>query len=42
VLQQIYYRYAKGLTQDPRFAPFITVVRALADQARGSIERMQL
>ena len=42
VLQQIYYRYAKGLTQDARFAPFILVVRALADQARGSIERMQL
>jgi aminoglycoside phosphotransferase (APT) family kinase protein len=42
VLQQIYYRYAKGLTQDPRFAPFILVVRALADQARASIERMKL
>jgi aminoglycoside phosphotransferase (APT) family kinase protein len=41
VLQQIYYRYAKGLTQDPRFAPFIAVVRALADQARASIERMR-
>jgi aminoglycoside phosphotransferase (APT) family kinase protein len=42
VLQQIYYRYAKGLTQDSRFAPFIMVVRALADQARGSIDRMKL
>ena len=39
VLQQIYYRYAKGLTSDPRFAPFIAVVRALADQARTAIER---
>jgi len=39
ILQQIYYRYAKGLTQDPRFAPFIVVVRALADQARASIAR---
>ncbi|HTR49579.1 MAG TPA: phosphotransferase family protein [Kofleriaceae bacterium] len=39
ILQQIYYRYAKGLTQDPRFAPFIVVVRALAEQARGSITR---
>jgi aminoglycoside phosphotransferase (APT) family kinase protein len=39
VLQQIYYRYAKGLTKDPRFAPFIAVVRALADQARTSVER---
>ena len=42
VLQQIYYRYAKGLTQDARFAPFIFAVRALADQARTSIERQQL
>jgi len=39
VLQQIYYRYAKGLTKDPRFAPFIVVVRALADQARTAIDR---
>jgi aminoglycoside phosphotransferase (APT) family kinase protein len=39
VLQQIYYRYAKGLTTDPRFAPFIMVVRALADQAKRSIDR---
>jgi aminoglycoside phosphotransferase (APT) family kinase protein len=39
VLQQIYYRYAKGLTTDPRFAPFIMVVRALADQAKRAIDR---
>jgi aminoglycoside phosphotransferase (APT) family kinase protein len=39
VLQQIYYRFAKGLTQDPRFAPFIQVVRALAERARVAIER---
>jgi aminoglycoside phosphotransferase (APT) family kinase protein len=42
VLQQIYYRYAKGLTQDPRFAPFIMVVRALADGAQRAIERLQI
>jgi len=42
ILQQIYYRYAKGLTQDDRFAPFIMVVRGLADHARASIERMSL
>ncbi|HEX5063723.1 MAG TPA: phosphotransferase family protein [Kofleriaceae bacterium] len=42
ILQQIYYRYAKGLTQDARFAPFIMVVRGLADHARASIERMSL
>jgi aminoglycoside phosphotransferase (APT) family kinase protein len=39
VLQQIYYRFAKGLTQDPRFAPFIMVVRALAEHAQKSIDR---
>ena len=39
ILQQIYYRYAKGLTKDPRFAPFIMVVRAIGDQARAAIER---
>ena len=39
VLQQIYYRFAKGLTTDPRFAPFILVVRALADQAKRAIDR---
>jgi aminoglycoside phosphotransferase (APT) family kinase protein len=42
VLQQIYYRYAKGLTQDARFAPFIMVVRALADQAHRAIQRQSL
>ncbi len=39
VLQQIYYRYAKGLTQDPRFAPLGQVVLALAERARAAIER---
>jgi aminoglycoside phosphotransferase (APT) family kinase protein len=42
ILQQIYYRFAKGLTQDPRFAPFIHVVRALGDQAKKSIDRNSL
>ena len=42
MLKKIYYIYAKGLTQDARFAPFIFAVRALADQARTSIERQQL
>jgi aminoglycoside phosphotransferase (APT) family kinase protein len=39
VAQQIYYRYAKGLTKDPRFAAFIHGVRALAEQAQWSIDR---
>jgi aminoglycoside phosphotransferase (APT) family kinase protein len=38
ILQQIYYRYAKGLTTDARFAPFIMVVRAIADLAQRSID----
>lgn len=42
VAQQIYYRYAKGLTKDPRFAVFIHGVRALAEQAQWSIERGHL
>ncbi|HEY1551869.1 MAG TPA: phosphotransferase family protein [Kofleriaceae bacterium] len=39
ILQQIYYRYAKGLTTDARFAPFIMVVRAIADLAQRSIDQ---
>jgi hypothetical protein len=37
VAQQIYYRYAKGLTQDPRFAAFLQGVKVLAEQARAAI-----
>jgi aminoglycoside phosphotransferase (APT) family kinase protein len=42
ILQQIYYRYAKGLTQDPRFAPLDLVVRALAEQAQRAIDRRSI
>jgi aminoglycoside phosphotransferase (APT) family kinase protein len=38
VAQQIYYRYAKGLTQDARFAVFIHGVRALSEQAQRAID----
>lgn len=38
VAQQIYFRYATGLTRDPRFATFIHGVRALCDQARRTID----
>jgi aminoglycoside phosphotransferase (APT) family kinase protein len=37
VAQQIYYRYATGLTKDARFATFIHGVRALCDQAQRAI-----
>ena len=39
VVQQIYYRFHKGLTRDPRFAQFIHAVRILSDQARLAIDR---
>lgn len=39
IAQQIYYRFAKGLTTDQRFAPLIFAVRLLAEQARASIAR---
>jgi len=39
VLQQIYYRWKKGLTTDPRFEHLIQGVRVLAGQARNAIER---
>ncbi|NUQ72599.1 MAG: phosphotransferase family protein [Polyangiaceae bacterium] len=42
VLQQIYYRYAKGLTKDPRFALMIDGVRALARQAAAFMGRREL
>jgi len=39
IAQQIYYRFAKGLTMDARFAAMIIGVRLLSEQARRSIER---
>jgi aminoglycoside phosphotransferase (APT) family kinase protein len=39
IAQQIYYRFAKGLTQDTRFAAMIIGVRLLSEQARISIDR---
>jgi aminoglycoside phosphotransferase (APT) family kinase protein len=39
VLQQIYYRWRKGITSDARFANLIMGVRVLSEQARASIER---
>jgi aminoglycoside phosphotransferase (APT) family kinase protein len=39
VAQQIYYRYAKGVTTDARFSAFIHGVRGLSEQARTAIGR---
>ncbi len=42
VAQQIYYRFATGLTTDARFATFIHGVRALCDQAQRAIDAGRL
>lgn len=42
VAQQIYVRYVRGHTKDPRFAGFIAAVRALASQAERALERQRL
>ncbi|HEX3766324.1 MAG TPA: phosphotransferase family protein [Kofleriaceae bacterium] len=39
VLQQIYYRWAKGKTADARFGQLIFGVRILSEQARAAIHR---
>jgi aminoglycoside phosphotransferase (APT) family kinase protein len=39
IAQQIYYRFAKGLTKDPRFGMFIIATKLLAEQARTAIEK---
>ena len=40
VAQQIYLRFVRGHTSDPRFAMMITGVRALATQAATTLERV--
>ncbi|MCA9656818.1 MAG: phosphotransferase, partial [Myxococcales bacterium] len=42
VAQQIYFRFAKGLTKDPRFAMFIYAVRGLATQADRYLGKREL
>jgi aminoglycoside phosphotransferase (APT) family kinase protein len=39
IVQQIYARYRKGTTQDPRFANLIELVRVCGDMAVRAIER---
>lgn len=38
IVQQIYYRYKRGLTKDERFAPLIFIVEALGVKALETIE----
>jgi len=42
VAQQIYYRFAQGLTKDERFAQMIHAVRILAEHALNAAERGSL
>ncbi len=42
ISQQIYYRYAKGLTQDKRFAPLIYGVKLLVLNSRQMIEKDEI
>ncbi|HKU40895.1 MAG TPA: hypothetical protein VJR89_22190, partial [Polyangiales bacterium] len=38
VVQQIYYRYRKGLTKDERFSLFGHAVKALCEQAARTLD----
>lgn len=42
IVQQIYARYRKGATQDPRFANLIELVRVCGDMAVRAIERERI
>ena len=42
IVQQIYFRYQKGLTRDPRFARLGELVRACGDMAQRAIERKRI
>lgn len=42
IIQQIYYRYKKGVTQDPRFERLIDGVKVLGEVAQQAIAKKQL
>lgn len=42
ILQQIYYRYQQGLTQDERFAPLIQMVKVLVEAAGEQMKREEI
>ena len=42
IVQQIYFRYEKGLTKDPRFKHLNYVVQAYARMAKISIEKQKI
>lgn len=42
IVQQIYARYKKGFTQDPRFAPLIEVVRMFGERGCTALEKERI
>jgi aminoglycoside phosphotransferase (APT) family kinase protein len=42
IVQQIYFRYQKGLTRDPRFAQLGGLVGACGELAQRAIERRRI
>ena len=42
IVQQIYFRYQKGLTRDPRFAQLGELVKACGNMAQRAIERKRI
>jgi aminoglycoside phosphotransferase (APT) family kinase protein len=42
ICQQIYFRYKKGITQDPRFASLIHVIKACGENARRAITNLKI
>jgi aminoglycoside phosphotransferase (APT) family kinase protein len=42
ICQQIYFRYKKGISQDPRFASLIHVIKACGENARRAITNLKI
>jgi aminoglycoside phosphotransferase (APT) family kinase protein len=42
ICQQIYFRYKKGITQDPRFASLIQVIKACGENAKRAITNLKI
>ncbi len=42
ICQQIYFRYKKGITQDPRFTSLIQVIQACGENARRAINNLKI
>jgi hypothetical protein len=42
IVQQIYFRYQKGLTRDPRFAQLGALVKACGNLAQQALQRKRI